>query len=54
MVSTDVTGESVFCFANFFTNRTIIAELIWEVDGLHVTLHGGEVTSGFATDAANV
>ena len=54
MISTDVTGQSVFCFANLLTNRTIIAELIGKVDGLHVTSHGREVTSGFATDAANV
>ena len=44
----------MFGFANLMAHRTTVAILIGEVDGLHVTLHGSEVTSGLATEAANV
>ena len=49
-----MTGQSVFRFANLMANRTTVAILIGEMDGLHVTLHGCEVTPGLATEAANV
>ena len=54
VISTDVTGKSVFSFTNLLTIGTIVTKLRGEMDCFHVTLHGREVTSGFATDAASV
>ena len=54
VISTDVTGKSVFSFTNFWTIGTIVTKLRREMDCFHVTLHCREVTSGFATDTASV